>query len=78
MRTSLGTQLNTFADYVSKRMTVNEARKLLGKDSTGISDQEIQHDIDTATLLKDLFFNITTSKTENKILWHNGHNVNET
>lgn len=37
-------------------MTINEARKILGKDGNGLSDAEIQRDIDAAELYKNLFF----------------------
>jgi|GEM_PF-1566589 len=37
-------------------MTINEARKILGKDSQGLSDEEILRDIEAAELLKNLFF----------------------
>lgn len=36
--------------------TILEARKILGKLAKNLSDEEIQKDIDSATLLKDLFF----------------------
>ncbi|MFC1654106.1 hypothetical protein ACFL1M_04635 [Patescibacteria group bacterium] len=38
-------------------MTIKQARKILGKASRDISDEQIKDDIRTATLLKDLFFN---------------------
>lgn len=40
-----------------------EARKLLGKDAENVSDFELQQDIETAELLKDIFFDQQTIKT---------------
>jgi len=37
-------------------MTIEQARKLLGKEAENLSDEELQRDIDVATMLKDLFF----------------------
>lgn len=37
-------------------LTLKSARKLLGKTVENVSDEELQKDIDTATLLKDFFF----------------------
>jgi len=37
-------------------MTVNQARKTLGRDAESLSDQELQTEIEMADLLKDLFF----------------------
>lgn len=59
-------------------MTVAQARKILGSISDQMTDEEIQKDIETATLFKELFFEIISSKTENKLLWHNGLDVNKT
>jgi hypothetical protein len=41
-------------------MTLNQARKILGKEAKGVSDEELSRDIETAMLLKDLFFNKLT------------------
>jgi hypothetical protein len=57
-------------------MTINETRKLLGKLAKGISDVEIQKDIKTAVLLKDLFFKITSSKNQSNQLCNNKEDVN--
>lgn len=35
-------------------MTITEARKVLGKSAEGITDQEIQRDIETAQFLADI------------------------
>lgn len=37
-------------------MTINEARKILGVASLRLTDEQVQHDIDTAELLKNIFF----------------------
>ncbi|MGI5828421.1 MAG: hypothetical protein ACOX6V_05375 [Patescibacteria group bacterium] len=37
-------------------LTIKQARRVLGKDSQGVSDADLMRDIETATLLKDLFF----------------------
>lgn len=39
-------------------MTIKEARKNLGKLACNITDNEILNEIESATLLKDLFFNL--------------------
>lgn len=36
--------------------SIKKARNILGKTAQGVSDEEIQRDIDTATFLKDIFF----------------------
>lgn len=37
-------------------MTLSQARKKLGKLSEGISDEQLQQEIDMASLFKDAFF----------------------
>ena len=37
-------------------MTTDEARKILGDDSANVSDEVIQKEIETAELLKNIFF----------------------
>jgi hypothetical protein len=37
-------------------MTIKQARTILGKEAEGISNEEIQRDIEAAELLKNLFF----------------------
>lgn len=37
--------------------TVKKARRILGKEARGVSDEELEKDIQTARLFKDLFFN---------------------
>lgn len=39
------------------KLTVARARKILGKLSESISDEEIEKDINVAEMLKNLFFN---------------------
>ena len=43
-------------------MTISQARKILGKDAQGISDEQLQVDIDAADLLKEILFSLYTSK----------------
>lgn len=43
-------------------MTTKQARKVLGKQASGISEEELEKDIEMAELLKNLFFVTTTSK----------------
>lgn len=56
-------------------MTVAKARKILGKMAKNMTDAEIEQDIEVATLFKDLFFEITSSKTQFNQLCNNGLNV---
>lgn len=37
-------------------MTLKEARKILGVSGLRLTDEQVQHDIDTAELLKNIFF----------------------
>lgn len=37
-------------------MTIRQAREILGKSAKDCSDQDIARDIETALLLKDIFF----------------------
>lgn len=39
-------------------MTTEEARKMLGKDAKGVSDEQIQKEIKAAELFKNIFFNL--------------------
>ena len=57
-------------------MTVDQARKILGKTAENMTDLEIEEDIKTATLFKDLFFELTSSKNQYDKLCNNGLNVN--
>jgi len=43
-------------------MTIKQARKILGVKSKSLSDKEIEARIQTATLLKDMFFGFMTKK----------------
>lgn len=56
-------------------MNISGARKILGKLADGMSDAEIEQDIETAILLKDLFFEITSSKAQLNQLCNNNLNV---
>ena len=50
-------------------LTINTARKIIGKEVKNVSDDDIQKDIEAATMFKDLFFNsLTRSKTKNVAL----------
>lgn len=54
--------------------TIKRIRKLLGKEAQNLTDEEIQRDIDTATLLKDLFFHhLKESRKNAKIKPHINH-----
>lgn len=37
-------------------MTLDEARKILGYDATNVTDEVLQKEIETAELLKNIFF----------------------
>ena len=39
-------------------MTTEEARKILGDESTNIPDADIQKEIETAELFKNIFFSL--------------------
>ncbi len=39
-----------------KTLTLKSARKVLGKAAQGVSDDQLQKEIEAATLLKDFFF----------------------
>ncbi len=47
-------------------MTIKSARRILGKDARGVSDADLKRDIETATLLKDIFFDFLTN-SQNKL-----------
>lgn len=59
-------------------MTINEARKLLGKTAKGMTDMEIKQNIETATLFKELFFEIVSSQGQFYKLCNNEFNDNKT
>lgn len=42
---------------MNKSFSIKKARRILGTAAKDISDEQIQKEIDAATLLKDLFFN---------------------
>jgi len=48
-------------------MTVNEAKKILGREAKNLSDDEVRSDIETAILFKDLLFNNLT-KGRNRLV----------
>jgi hypothetical protein len=41
-----------------KKYTIRKARRILGKSANGISDEQIQKDIDVAIILKEMFFDM--------------------
>lgn len=47
-------------------LTVNRARKILGKTAAGLSDDEIEKDIKLAEILKHLFFSQYVRKSKSK------------
>ena len=47
-------------------MTIEEARELLGNESKDISDGQLKEEIETATQLKDVFFDMLKSGKLNK------------
>jgi hypothetical protein len=59
-------------------MTISEARKLLGKTAKKMTDMEIQENIETATLFKELFFEIVSSQEQYNKLCNNKLNANKT
>jgi len=46
------------------KLTLNKARKILGKIADGISDVQLEQEIQSAELLKTLYFNQLKKKTE--------------
>lgn len=36
--------------------TISQAKRILGKDAHGVSDSDLELDIETATLFHDIFF----------------------
>ena len=48
----------------SKKFSLKKARRILGKLANGVPDGQIQADIDTAILLKDIFFDSIKSKSK--------------
>ena len=46
-------------------ISIKKARKLLGKDANNITDEELEKDIEAATLLKDLFFSSYINSKKN-------------
>jgi hypothetical protein len=45
-------------------MTTEEARKILGDESTNVSDEDLQKEIEAAELLKNIFFSMLHKKRE--------------
>jgi hypothetical protein len=64
--------------FIKLLMTISEARKILGKTAEAMTDMEIEQDIRTATLFKELFFEITSSQGQYNKLCNNDFNVNQT
>ena len=42
-------------------MTIKQARKILGEQAKGISDEKLEKEIEVAELLKSLFFSMVTN-----------------
>jgi len=59
-------------------MTVDQAKKILGKTAGNMTDLEIEENIKTATLFKELFFELTSSKNQYNKLCNNEFNANKT
>jgi hypothetical protein len=38
------------------KLTINQARHILGKEAHGVSDADLERDIETATFFHDLFY----------------------
>lgn len=49
---------------MEKKLTINQARRFLGKNAKGISDEELEKDIEIAELLKNLFFSSVIQSLE--------------
>lgn len=47
-------------------LTLKKARKLLGKMADSISDEELKKEIETANLLKEIFFSIRSGNQKTK------------
>lgn len=43
-----------------KTLTINQARRLLGKETQGVSDAELERDIEVAALFCSLFIDFRT------------------
>ena len=54
-------------------LTIKRARKILGKLAEGLTDSDLEREIDTAKLLKNIFFNIYAKRRNNN---YNGNNTN--
>lgn len=52
--------------FGTKSFSIKKARRILGKLADGISDEQIQADIDTAILFKNIFFD-SIRKEDNKV-----------
>lgn len=55
-------------------LSLAKARKILGKAADGVSDEQLQKDIDAARLLKTMYF----SKAQNKQLVIKGEQSGKT
>ena len=53
-------------------MTIEKARKILGKVSESMTDEEIERDINTAIFLKEVFFGLITKENKPCINLING------
>lgn len=54
-------------------MTIKEARKILGKLAIGISDEELLYDVESAKMLKNMFFNMYLDNLDKDKLKSNKH-----
>lgn len=55
-------------------MTIKRARKILGKIADNLTDEEIKRDIQTAEILKSLFFNNYLSQNKSKSAYNKNSN----
>lgn len=55
--------------FLLEKMTIKQARKILGQLADDISDQKLEQEIETASLLKDIFFSVyLRGRRQNKIV----------
>jgi len=47
-----------------KTLTINQARRALGKDAQGVSDAELERDIEAAALFFNLFIELRTKNSK--------------
>ncbi len=62
--------------FLLAKMTIEQARRLLGKEARSLTDEELERDIDAAEVLKDIFFTTYQTKSlEPKMTSYNSSNV---